>query len=158
MLRLSPLATVLSIQENLKKIAGWVQEPSQTGIGRRGPLVNQNKTQTHWWHFSTSNSHASSSVRHPILVYYADGEGHRNTFEVESSDAVTTKTGQSTPIVGTAAAAAAPCCPRRSTNRMSRIMSVWPVRRLVHTPVRASQTRTFPSTQAVNTNCIRARE
>ncbi len=34
---------------------------------------------------------------------------------------------------------------------MSRIMSVWPVNKLVHTPVRASQARTLPSTQVVNT-------
>lgn len=38
---------------------------------------------------------------------------------------------------------------------MSRIMSVWPVNKLVHTPVRASQALTLPSTQAVNTSCTR---
>lgn len=38
---------------------------------------------------------------------------------------------------------------------MSRIMSVWPVNKLVHTPVRASQALALPSTQAVNTTCTR---
>lgn len=61
-------------------------------------------------------------------------------------------------MVGAAAAEAAPCCVRRSTNRMSKIMSVWPVRMLAHTPVRASHARTFPSTQAVNTTCTRVGE
>lgn len=85
-------------------------------------------------------------------AFSASVDGHRNNFDEWSSEAVAISTG--------GGAASPPTEPPeggdepRSTNRMSRIMSVWPVKRLVHSPVRASQARTLPSTQAVKTTCV----